>query len=308
MTTARPAETTPAPQSTLQPAETRIDVLRGDRCCAGCGFNLYGQVIVREGHYRMLIVRCPECGTVAALQEYPTLTRMAWRVRMLLAAVWLAAILGGLVVTGAVIYGFSQAVMQTVTASYQSAVQAAWTEYSTKSLTPAQQAAWWNTQGMDDWWKALPPSAFFADHGGWAGLDWWGALILTFAAATLVPIGVVWSVALARLRGVRLLAVLLIPLFIAGVFAAGDFVNGSGTWFLGAQYLVRRQIGWLPMAGAAGACLLTLFAGALAGRPIARAFLRLTLPARLLAAFAFLWLVDGKDLPRAVPVHPPRRG
>ena len=252
---------------------------------------------------------CPECGTVAAMQEYPTVARMTWRIRMLLAAAWIAALLAGMVITGAIVYAFAQSAMQAIVTPYQSAIQAAWNDHSSKNLTPAQQANWWmGNQGLEQWWQGLPPSKFFAEFGGWGALNWWGLFILTFAAAVLIPVGVVWSVALARLRGWRLLAVLLIPLVFTGLFAIDDFVNVNSVWFFGPQYLVQRQIGWLPLGLSAAACTLFLFAAALAGRPIARTFLRLVLPARLLAAFSFLWIVDGKPLPRPITPHPPRGG
>lgn len=309
MTTPPIAPSAPAPPAnTSAPAETRIDVLKGDRCCAGCGFNLHGQYIVREPHYRMLIVRCPECGVAAALQEYPTVTRMAWRFRMLLGAAWLAALFAGFLATGGLIYIYGRAVMQSVISPYQNAVQSAWTEHSTKNLTPAQQAQWWNTQGIDTWWAGLPPSKFFAEFGGWGGLNWWGLCYFVSAALIFTLVGMVWSVALARLRGLRLLAVLLLPLVFTLFFAFDDFFSINGMWFLGAQYLAQRQIGWLPMGLAVVACTAFLFAAALAGRILARAFLRLVLPARLLAAFSFLWITDGKDLPKPAAVHPPRRG
>ena len=69
---ATPASAAPAPSAGHRGPgpETRVDVLSGDRCCARCGFNLYGQTIIREPHYGLLMVRCPECGTAAAMQEY----------------------------------------------------------------------------------------------------------------------------------------------------------------------------------------------------------------------------------------------
>lgn len=64
---------------TQPPSPQRVSVLIGDRFCATCGFNLVGQTVVREPHYHMLMVRCPECGTAAAMQEYPMLGRWANR-------------------------------------------------------------------------------------------------------------------------------------------------------------------------------------------------------------------------------------
>ena len=63
-----------------------VSILVGDRLCTKCGYNLTGQPVLREPHYEMLIVRCPECGAVAALQEYPVLGRWAGRWAALLAA------------------------------------------------------------------------------------------------------------------------------------------------------------------------------------------------------------------------------
>ncbi len=45
--------------------DERVSTLVGDRLCIRCGFNLCGQPVLRERHYRMLIARCPECSTVA---------------------------------------------------------------------------------------------------------------------------------------------------------------------------------------------------------------------------------------------------
>lgn len=59
--------------------DRRVSLLVGDRFCIACGFNLVGQSVVREPHYNMLMVRCPECGTAAAMQEYPLLGRWASR-------------------------------------------------------------------------------------------------------------------------------------------------------------------------------------------------------------------------------------
>ena len=73
--------------------DRRVGTIQGDRLCAGCGFNLIGQPIMREARYDLLIARCPECGAVASLQEYPVLGRWANRWAALLGAAWLLAML-----------------------------------------------------------------------------------------------------------------------------------------------------------------------------------------------------------------------
>ncbi|MFM9958758.1 MAG: hypothetical protein ACKVZJ_11840 [Phycisphaerales bacterium] len=74
-TAAAPAAASAPPAGQPQ----RLSILTGDRFCAACGFNLVGQSVVREPHYQMLMVRCPECGTPSAMQEYPMLGRWANR-------------------------------------------------------------------------------------------------------------------------------------------------------------------------------------------------------------------------------------
>lgn len=71
----------------------RIAVITGTRLCIRCGFSLTGQMILREPTYDLLIARCPECGTVAPVQEYPPLGAWQRRWAMLLAALWFAAVL-----------------------------------------------------------------------------------------------------------------------------------------------------------------------------------------------------------------------
>lgn len=70
------------------------DEIRADRACIGCGFNLFGQSITKEEHYGLAICRCPECGTVAALQSYPAMTHWVNRFRMLLGAIWIVSLTG----------------------------------------------------------------------------------------------------------------------------------------------------------------------------------------------------------------------
>ncbi len=93
-----------APEAEL----SRHGELVGDRACAKCHFNLAGQTIVRERHYGMLMVRCPECGTPAALQEYPLLGRWAARLGYVVAASWMFVVLGLVCLTALAMWGMSE--------------------------------------------------------------------------------------------------------------------------------------------------------------------------------------------------------
>ncbi len=80
-------------------APERIAIVSGDRVCGSCGFNLHGQHVVREEHYAMLMIRCPECGQVASLHEYPVLGAWARRLGMVLAALWLFVMVAAVAAT-----------------------------------------------------------------------------------------------------------------------------------------------------------------------------------------------------------------
>lgn len=296
-----------AAQAHPQPrADERIDVLSGDRCCAGCGFNLYGQYIVREPHYGMLVVRCPECGLPAALQEYPALARSAGRLRAALAGAFLLLVLGGLALTGAAMYGMASVATAAVLRPYHQRTMQAWTNWAKTNLTQAQQTNWWaNTSVMEKWWNDLPPDRFLRDFGGLGALNWSGLLMWWYAIAALVPIGMVWGVIMPRLRGLRMGALLLIPVAFGAALLLDDLGTLNRTWAWSPEQFSSRQTGWPPALLTLAACWGFAMVGASVGRRVARAFLRLVLPERLLVVFSFLWLVDGRELPRpARPVKP----
>ena len=68
----------------------RLGVITGDRSCHACGFNLRGQPIVREQHYDMVMVRCPECAAVAPLLDYPRYSHWARRLWAFVALLWMS--------------------------------------------------------------------------------------------------------------------------------------------------------------------------------------------------------------------------
>ena len=77
----------------VQVKEQHVSVIVGDRLCVHCGYNLTGQNIYREPHYDLLIARCPECGSVASVLEYPVLGRWANRWAAVIAALWVVVLL-----------------------------------------------------------------------------------------------------------------------------------------------------------------------------------------------------------------------
>lgn len=128
-----PPDPPPSPALT---ADQRVSTLVGDRLCVTCGFNLTSQTVVREPHYRMLIVRCPECATIASLQEFPLLGRWAARWGALLAALWLLVMILFTLGTAGAIFGISLGVSREACGPVARLIS---TEYS--NFTKAQQEA-----------------------------------------------------------------------------------------------------------------------------------------------------------------------
>jgi hypothetical protein len=110
-------QTTPsAPEHTAR--EQRVSTVTGDRLCTTCSYNLVGQMVLREPHYGLLIVRCPECGTVASVQEYPLLGRWANRWGAVLAALYFIFLLGMWPASSGTIAGMAVGIAEEATYSY----------------------------------------------------------------------------------------------------------------------------------------------------------------------------------------------
>lgn len=360
-----PATGSPVP---TRHAPERIAVVSGDRACGSCGFNLHGQNVVREEHYDMLMVRCPECGQVASLHEYPVLGPWAKRVGFVLAAVWLLVMLAAVGATiGALMGGSiiaSEAAMSGVTrdisaaharhaeerlkeidseiAKLQSlqddsvlalsrkgaAPEEDQTVYAQRSVNLAtlssqrQTWQWMSQQGSmpnswveEDWWKAHQDKSEFT-QGFWRSIDW-RISFWTLVGTGLMPLtaGVFWAVTAPRWRGrSRLLAWFVFTLLgVAGMVYAtimrltfNDMQVWSGMKVTQASSLARELLGLTPTILAFAAMSLLLLFSMRFGRAWARLAVRALLPPRLRASFSFLWLCDGKDMPRAsVPGRKP---
>lgn len=282
------------------PTEERISTLLADRPCARCAFNLVGQSIVRERHYGLLVVRCPECGTIASLQEYPLLGRWANRWAAIAAAAWLllaAAVSFGI---AGVMFGFTIGTMETTNRpladliskkheDHQQAIQLA------QGVAQPQMSGWWNIDAT--WWDAQDKAALLNEAGGWAGaVQWWGFLIWLVGFGILFPLGSVWAVGAAHRRGWRLLATYLPMILIAAVFFS--MANISGNRWLNAGDLAARMLWPVTLPIAAALAILPLLLSAMFGRSIARCLIVLWLPPRLRVPLSFLWVCDGKTPPK----------
>ncbi len=294
-----------------QPAnDERVATVVGDRLCAGCGFNLTGQTIVRERHYRMLMVRCPECSAVAALQEYPLLGRWANRWATLLAAAWFVALLLALAGSAAVNFGMANGVTLAALTDYNSVVMERHYEWVEQDETRKARVAQFGFGGRSSpwideaWWKAQDKPALLRQAGGLASLVnkdvvWIQGWAIVLAAV----IGVFWSVALLHARKRWLPLFLLVIVGASALITGIAFLSASGSVWIGSGMIWVRDASWREIGPRViGASLLltwpAMCLGAYIGRPVVRWMVRVLLPPRLRGSLSLLWLSEGLTPPR----------
>ncbi len=286
----------PAGMTAATPTEERISTLLADRPCSACTFNLVGQSIIRERHYGMLVVRCPECGAIASLQEYPLLGRWAGRWAAVAAGLWLLVAVAVSLGIAGVICGFLVGTMETTTQPLQTLIAKQYEAYQVAQGAPQNQVSgWWNIEPA--WWSGLDKQALIRDAGGWRNaIQWWGLLIWVPGFVILFSLASVWAVGAAHRRGIRLLLTYLPMLALGGVFFVLASLPG-GRWLTASDLAIelsRSRV--LPIA--AVLLVLPVVLGAFAGRSLARALVVLWLPPRLRVPLSFLWICDGKTPPK----------
>ena len=296
------------------PAETRVGVVTGERLCAACGFNLMHQPIVREPHYSMLLVRCPECAAAASLQEYPSLGRWAGRWAALLAGLWLLFLTALLFGTAGLLFAMSEGQTNQYSWKFARVIaerHAAYIE-TLDDAAKAKLPQWIVGQPVSAhvfidqaWWDAQDGAALRREAGGWARAgDWGNAGAWFWIVIAGAVLGGFWSIALLYVRRPRLLLFSLLPLALAGAFhgltSSEDWSGQWGGMYHSAQ-LARRQIGWPVVGLTLGLAMAAMWTGLWLGRPAARLAVRAMLPPRQRGALAFLWLADEKTPPLSRP-------
>lgn len=297
--------------------EPRVSTLVGDRLCIKCGYNLTGQPVKREAHYDMLIVRCPECATVASLQEYPLLGRWAGRWAMLLAALWFGFVLLLALASAGILYAEAESVAKTASvphAAHLAERQYQWAKEQEAQGTLPPNAQWILSdpaspyEGFDQTWSDQQDfDALLAEAGGWRSAGDFSALRQwTGLSIWAVPIGCCWAVALTHVRRRRLIFFGLLLIALAGVFAViGHFAAREqysryvawGWGWSNAITIAQRQIGPPFYIMSLAFAVVPLSLGLVFGRPIVRGLIRALLPPRLRSSLALLWTADGLEPP-----------
>lgn len=308
-----PAGVDPRPMDRSQTSDVVVSELMGDRLCVSCGFNLAGQQVVREGHYRMLIVRCPECATVASLQEFPLLGKWAARWGTLLAALWLLVMLAFSAGTGGAIFGLSLATTHDACRRVSGEIERRYAAHVAQQQGEDPSAAsgridWYGPSWIDaSWWDVQNGPEILRAAG--AGVNRYNHRAILMAALQWMLIGLmglVWGVALLHARGVRLLVAGLVPLSLGMAFALirllalGESIGVSGR--PGAGVVTSDLAMWLAgrpvLVASVVLSLVPLWMGMMLGRPLARMLVRVLLPPRSRGALGVLWVTDGLKLPK----------
>jgi hypothetical protein len=282
-----------------------MTVVTGDRLCVKCGYNLIGQLVVREEHYDMLIVRCPECATVTGVQEYPLLGRWANRWGALLAVLWFLFLIGMWAGTSSAIFGMGMGTMFEAVDPYADYIENLRRQTDGQQQTQTIQVGGrtiTTTSSLTSfrpWWAAQDKDAVLASAGGWAAvINWWALLIWIPAALIAFTVGWFWAVALIQLRRRWLLvwglAVMgmaiawgLIPLMVMAV-EQPHWRDEAAAQQIGAPIFLLSMAAAVP----------PLVLGLVFGRPMTRAFVRALLPPRLRGSLSLLWTTDDLAPPR----------
>lgn len=290
--------------------DVRLAQLSGDRMCAKCAFNLNGQTVVREPHYGMLIVRCPECGAAAALQEYPLLGRWASRLGYIVAGLWLGAMMLLGVLSAVAVWRQAESVEQRLGQPLAMRLQAMWSErLAEEQRKNPQNANLWYGKSGQDWWNGLDRWEQFKALGGWSGgIGWQGLLGLLPAGLCLGTLGAMMAVCTPHARGRGRLVIGLLVVGLGAIFMLLEWLGTrAGLW--GGSFMPYYYYGGVDRLDVlrpylAPPCMVVCgvlyLLGLWWGRMLTRWLVVVFLPPRMRGCLSFLWLADGKPLPRGM--------
>lgn len=250
------------------PAGAPLACIDLDRFCAGCGYNLRTQPVARDRRTGIPLVRCPECGRFESANEAVAALR-PWlrRTTAFLLGVWVLVVIGVFGLIGLAEGALSYSTLDELTGYGGLRIQ----RISVVTVRP------WGGLGTLQIHPDYPYYKLFM------GLVLSCSYLLAFLCG-------MWAVVILPhwRRAAYLGLVLATPMLILGIVAV--------VWYQEAPHLFHW--GLLHLGAHAGAQLAGGVTGVLSGRPVARLTLRVLLPPSLRPRLAYLWLVDGKPLPR----------
>lgn len=310
-----------------------ISVIVGDRLCVHCGYNLTGQSIFRESHYDLLIARCPECGSVTSLHEYPSLGRWANRWAGVFAGLWVILLLAMWAGSSGAIFGMSMATaMEASEGPYREYIDQQYTQWDEEqkalaannqptTTTPTSNAAiaksiadalsagtaqqirvsfsgGGSNSNFQTWWAMQDKAALIKQMGGWhKAVDKQALFFWILITFNTFAIGCFWGIALLKQkrRGLFIWAALLLAT--SCVFASFVLIDWSMNGARDAWHASEQVIAPPILALSLAYSVFPLFTGVMLGRPIARRLTKILLPPRLLNSLSTLWITDGLKPP-----------
>jgi hypothetical protein len=268
----------------------------------------------------MVMVRCPECGTVGPIAEYPIASAAARRFGYLISVVWLVAVLLICLVVGIWAAGAAQLGKNAALDPVALAIAEKFIEYAKADAAKQAQAGVAAANTWSTWAASQAPSSMV-----WIDGTWWGtqanqawlnearskhrpfALVLMpmwiRAWVLLLPAGMILACLFPHLRRPALCLVAIGVVIVGAGFlwllgTGANTWGGMGSWGRLALDLASTVVGFSATAIQLAMLLPSLVVGVCIGRPVARWLIVWLLPPRLRLAYSFLWIADGKPLPK----------
>lgn len=299
------ADSTPAvaPMPTTPTTRNeRIGVIRGDRLCQRCAYNLTGQPIFREAHYGLMIARCPECGEVAALQHQPVLANWLGRLHGLLLAVWFTFIIALAAAGTIALEGLAIGATETSSSVFENFLRERFMADDPASSDTDRFMRFYGSE-FNDWWQKQDAAALFREAGGMLGaIDWWFAMC--FIGPSLLIILVMGMTFAAILNHWSRWKLLIWWGVLAGFLLLWNRLFSSAFEFrpyaiVSVWDAARSQVAPVVINMMFVMHLALLLLALLFGRPLMRLAARFLLAPRLQRSLATLWRADGLEPPES---------
>ncbi len=238
-----------------------------DRYCPECAYNLRTQPVRRDGPTRLLVARCPECGSFDAVANTMTATK-PWLSRLALLGLllWILVLLWS-------IFGLSlaQGAVNVVTLE----------EFTTWQQVPVPSPMAGGTR--PSYQRVLRTDYLTREYRFIMGLAIFGSFALAFLLIAMLVVACHhWPRAVFACFAVVHTFVVSAFVWEAWKYDMPALFEWSQTYIVG--FGIVRLIGAL--------------AAVWGGRPLARLTVRIFLPPRIRSVLAFLWLADGLEPPR----------
>lgn len=296
-------------------APVRLAQVDGDRACHACGFNLRGQTVVREPHYHMIMVQCPECGAPSPLLDYPRLGPWPARLKVFTLIFLIALLITGFIFTGFLAWRYSYEAMSATATPLAELIGNDYVEYAKPRAASGGVNAWWGQQAPSaqtvvelPWWqqnKASPWAqrlpTLFDPLSARAFGNWLNECL------ALTPLCAAMACALPHWSRRRLLLVPLVALFVTFTLAWYWTTHSAPVvTYLDATSAALQLAPWWVLALSLAVSAVIMLVGVLLGRPAGRVLVKFLVPPRQWASFGFLWIADGLALPRPHPTKSPQ--